>query len=196
MTRLQKQEEITLDFPRQLVIFLEENQSIKDQVSFNMRLPDGQYIKYKVPVMKYWQYSVQALKDKKMYALLPLQVFKARKRIMTIYHSNKAHTEKAQLINKEFEVLLATIKTTIDVLKKLKEQDEIYVSDLEKILKVMTNITEYLYNKYGHYTDVGNQVYTMVTTLYNPVIEERGKKKGKIEGKIEDILDILKVSVK
>ena len=40
----------------------------------------------------------------------------------------------------------------------------------------------------------------MVTTLYNPVIEERGKKKGKMEGKIEgkiegkteDILDILK----
>jgi len=52
---------------------------------FKLRLPDGQEIRFSVPVLKYWEYSAEDLKNKKMYALLPLQVFKARKRIKTIY---------------------------------------------------------------------------------------------------------------
>ncbi|MDQ2085352.1 hypothetical protein RBH29_02725 [Herbivorax sp. ANBcel31] len=53
------------------------------------------------------------------------------------------------------------------------------------------NITEYLYNKYGDYTQTSTEVYDMVRTLYDPAIEMKGKIEGKIEGKVEDILELL-----
>ena len=56
------QDEIRLEFPRQLVIFLEENENIKDQLAFILGLPDGQDIRYTVPVMKYWRYTAEDLK--------------------------------------------------------------------------------------------------------------------------------------
>jgi len=183
--------EIRLDFPKQLVIFIEENENIKDELSFLMVLPDGKEVRYKVPTMKYWQYSAEKLKDKKLYALLPLQVFKSRKRMEKIYNSKKEYTEKAHLINEEFKILLDTIRNTIDTLREINESNEILISDLEKILRVIMNITEYLYNKYGEYDKTSTEVYNMVKTLYDPAVEMKGKLEGKIEGKIEDILELL-----
>jgi hypothetical protein len=113
------QNEIKLDFPKQLVIFIEENENIADELSLVMSLPDGNEARYTVPTMKYWNYSIQNLQEKKMYALLPLQVFKSRKKMLTISNSKKPHHEKAQLIAKEFDTLLDTIKLTIDALTQL-----------------------------------------------------------------------------
>lgn len=180
-------EEIRLEYPRQLVIFLEENENISDQLSFILELPDGNTIRYAVPVVKYWKFTAQDLKDKRMYALLPLQVFKSRKRIQTIYNGSMPETRKGQLINEEFEKLIGTISVTMNILEELHESKEIYVSDLEKILRVIKNITEYLYNKYGEYKKVDEEVMEMVTTLYNPIIKEEGK----IEDRIEAILELL-----
>ena len=77
------------------------------------------------------------------------------------------------------------IRNTIDTIRELKESKEIFVSDLEKILRVITNISEYLYNKYGEYAKTGEEVYRMVKTLYDPADEERGIMKGKMEGILE-----------
>jgi hypothetical protein len=64
-------DDIKLEFPKQLVIFLEENENIKDSLSFEMELPDKNSVKYTVPD---WKYSAQDLKDKRMYALLPYKI--------------------------------------------------------------------------------------------------------------------------
>ena len=211
INELDPKEEIRLDFPRQLVIFLEENKNIKERLFMILKLPDQSEIKYTVPIMKYWEYTIEELTKRKMYALLPLQVFKARKKIMTVYTGNKSETEKAQLITLELEKLLDTIKHTLKILEELHQKNELVIYDLEKILMVITNITEYLYNKYGQYKHVKKEVYQMITTLYNPLIKEEGEREGRIkgeregkikgeregkikgkrEGKIEDILELL-----
>lgn len=41
----------------------------------NVVFPKGNTFKYTVPVMKYWKYSDKDLIKKKMYPLLPLQLF-------------------------------------------------------------------------------------------------------------------------
>ncbi len=43
-------EETILYYPKQLVIFLEENRNIKDELYFKLRLPDDQEIRFSVPV--------------------------------------------------------------------------------------------------------------------------------------------------
>ena len=51
-----------------------------------MRLvfPDGQEVKYIVPVMRYWKYDDQQIIKQKMYPLLPLQIFKLRYRMESL----------------------------------------------------------------------------------------------------------------
>jgi len=85
-------------FPRQVVLFLEENDAIGEAVAFRLRLPDEQEIVYEVPAVRYWQWSPQDLRQSRMYALLPLQVFKARKRIRSIADGGKPEAEKRRLI--------------------------------------------------------------------------------------------------
>ena len=179
----ENKEETILYYPKQLVIFLEENRNIKDELYFKLRLPDGQEIRFSVPVLKYWKYSAEDLKDKKLYALLPLQVFKSRKRIKSIYNNEYIkYEDKGKLINTEFKKLIEIIQSTINVLGELYNSYEIIGTDLEKILRVLRNITEYLYNKYGEYSSVGKEVDIMVTTLYNPIIAEEAKREGVAEG--------------
>ncbi|MDI6602228.1 MAG: hypothetical protein QME46_10720, partial [Thermoanaerobacteraceae bacterium] len=176
------EEEIKLEFPKQLVIFLEENENISDHLSMTLVLPDGQELRYTVPVMQYWKYTPIELKDKKMYALLPLQVFKSRKKIKAIYDSNRSEEEKAQLINEEFEKLIDTVNEVLNILNKLHDRKEIFTGDLKRILDVLVNITGYLYSKYGKYRKIDEEVTIMVKTLYDPAIKEEGIKEGRIEG--------------
>lgn len=107
----QEGEEIILDFPKQLVIYLEENQNIKDVIVLQIRKPDGDIERYEFPTMKYWEYTQEDLINKKMYALLPFQVFNMRKWIESISNSNRTHQEKAQLINIEFKKLIKVIES-------------------------------------------------------------------------------------
>ena len=72
------QEETVFYIPKQLVIFIEQNPSIKDVLRLRLIFPDGQEVKYRVPVMKYWEYGKEEIVEQKLYPLLPLQVFNLR----------------------------------------------------------------------------------------------------------------------
>ncbi|MDI6602301.1 MAG: hypothetical protein QME46_11100 [Thermoanaerobacteraceae bacterium] len=174
--------EIRLAFPKQLVIFLEENENISDHLSMTLVLPDGQELKYTVPVMQYWKYTPIDLESQKMYALLPLQVFKSRKKITSIYESNRPEEEKAQLINEEFNKLIDTTNTVLNIVKKLHDEKEIPIKDFGRILDVLVNVTSYLYSKYGEYRKIDEEVTIMIKTLYDPAIKEEGIKEGIKEG--------------
>ncbi len=193
-------EEIKLEFPKQLVIFLEENENISDHLSMILVMPDGQEIKYKVPVMQYWKYTPADLEKQKMYALLPLQVFKSRKKINSIYESSRPEEDKAGLINQEFEKLKDTVAEVLNILSRLYDQQEIFTGDLKRILDVLVNINDYLYSKYGKYSDIDEEVTAMIRTMYDPKVKEEGKiegikegiERGRIRKAQENILDAIK----
>lgn len=196
-----------IEFPKQLVIYLEEVEGLGDELAMEIVLPDGNVVKYGVPVLKNWILTPGELEKKKMYALLPLQVFKSRKSIEAICSSKKAKAEKARLVNNEFEKLRQTLLEINTVLKKLAEdaiRDDNLCRDLGMILAILNNICEYLYNKYGEYNEIKREVLeSMVTTYYNPKLIEMGKKEGVKkgieegiregirEGKIQDIIELL-----
>ncbi|MBP1988436.1 hypothetical protein [Paenibacillus eucommiae] len=139
------QEKILMKFPRQLVIYLEENEAIQESQSLALSLPDGREVEYTVPTMKYWTYTPEMLKRQKLYALLPLLAFSSRKRLKLIYESKKPEKEKSLLISEQFEQMKKTIEKTLEVLGELHDAKEIGTGDLERILRVLQNITTYLY---------------------------------------------------
>lgn len=176
-------EEIVLDFPKQLVIYLEENKSIKDLILLKIRKPNGIIEQYEFPTMKYWEYTQEDLINKKMYALLPFQVFNMRKAIESISSSSKGHEEKAQLINIEFNKLIKLIGSIGKNTAELYEKKEIQISDFDRILSVLKNISDYIYNKYGEYKEKEKEVETVITSLYNPAVAKEGEKRGEERGK-------------
>ena len=43
--------------PKQLMIFIEQNKNIKNGLKMKIVFPDGQEVKYIVPVVKNWEYN-------------------------------------------------------------------------------------------------------------------------------------------
>jgi hypothetical protein len=56
---------IVLIIPKQLVVFLEQNRNINDVLEMKLIFPDGQEVKYTIPVMKYWEFDDKKLLEKR-----------------------------------------------------------------------------------------------------------------------------------
>ena len=177
------QEETVFYIPKQLVIFIEQNPSIKDELRLRLIFPDGQGIKYRVPVMKYWEYSKEKILEQKLYPLLPLQVFKLRYQMEKI-KNRKNHTEQElrEIIQKAQQI----VENISNEAARLFRSEEIDGDDLHKILLANEELFRYLNSRYVNDEKLNEEVLSMTRTLYNPIVAEKAKLEGKLEGKLED----------
>ncbi|SMB82640.1 conserved hypothetical protein (putative transposase or invertase) [Desulfonispora thiosulfatigenes DSM 11270] len=182
--------ETVIYIPRQLVIFIEQNSNIKDELKMRLIFPDGQDIRYTVPVMKYWEYDARTLINEKMYPLLPLQVFKLRYKMESLRKRDENKNNKTNLRKAVLEAKREAEHIALEA-KKLYEKDEINGDDLHKVLLAVGNLFEYLNDKYGEDKKLVEEVFSMTRTLYDPVVAEkalaRGELKGRKEGRKEGI---------
>lgn len=180
---------LTLFFPRQLVIYLEENESIREQVELVLVFPDGQTFRYRVPVMRYWMNTPQDLTGKKLYALLPLQVFRWRKRLQALERSKLQEEEKRRRMAEAFNGLKETVGLTLERLRQLHDERELSGADLERLLEAMQALMNYLYNRYGQYEKLDEEVRQMLKPWIDPKVKRKalmeGRREGKLEGKIQ-----------
>ncbi|MGL4451055.1 MAG: hypothetical protein ACRCTZ_07700 [Sarcina sp.] len=114
----------TLYFPKQKVIFFEENKGIEDSLKLKIIFPDETEHIYEASVMKYWEYTEEEILEKKMYPLIPLQLFNLRKELKKLEAKNdlegiKGYAREARLIANK----LALISSD------LLEDEEIYGND-------------------------------------------------------------------
>ncbi|WP_135548253.1 RpnC/YadD family protein [Paenibacillus cymbidii] len=186
--------ELTLEYPAQRVIVLEENGNIPDSLSLLLKFGDGLQVRYSVPVMKYWEWSAEQLLARGLYALLPLQVFGARAKLKRLARSKRPDAEKRVQVEEQFRQLQVTLGGTLRILDELYERGELPFDDLEHMLRIVTYIAEHLYAQYDPYPHWNEEVDRLIKTLIDPKIWERGKregrKEGKIEGKIEGKLEV------
>ena len=180
----------TIYFPKQKVIFFEENKNIKDELKLRIVFPDEKEITYFVSVMKYWEYSDEELIEKKMYPLIPLQFFKLRKILEKAHNKNDIEKIKEiSLIAKNLANKLAKESAV------LFEEDEILGEDFHKMLLAIQNLIEYLNRNYINDDDIEKEVSTMTKTLYDPEVEKKGMEKGMEEGKVQAAINFLKLGI-
>lgn len=172
-----KEEIKTIYFPKQKVIFFEENKSIKNQLKLKIIFPDEQEIIYTVDVIKYWEYTDKELKEKKMYPLMPLQLFNLRKELEKAHNKNDLKKIK-ELSQKAKNLAEKLAKESA----KLFEEDEILGEDFHKMLLAIQNLIEYLNRNYMKDENIENEVNKMTKTLYDPEVEKRGIEKGIKQG--------------
>ena len=163
----------TIYFPRQKVIFFEENNNIRDSLNLKIVFPDNQEVNYVVEVIKYWEFTDEDLSEKKMYPLIPLQLFSLRKEL-----------EKAQKKNdidkiNELSCIAKNLATKLSKeYAQLFENDEIFGEDFHKMLLAIQNLIEYLNRNYLNDDNIEKEVTTMTKTLYDPEVEKKGIEKG------------------
>jgi hypothetical protein len=138
-------EETIFYIPRQLVIFIEQNPDIKDKLRLQLIFPDGQEVRYLVPVMKYWEYSKEEIIEQKLYPLLSLQVFKLR------YEMEKIKNRKTY-IEQELRELIREAQQIVEDISveavRLFQAEEIDGEDLHKILLANAELFRYLNSRY------------------------------------------------
>jgi hypothetical protein len=187
------QEEMVFYIPKQLVIFIEQNPSIKDELRLRLIFPDGQEVNYRVPVMKYWEYGKEEILKQKLYPLLPLQVFKLRYQMEKI-KLRKTHSEQElrELIEKAQQI----VEEMANEAARLFKAEEIDGGDLHKILLANEELFRYLNSRYVNDEKLNEEVLSMTRTLYNPIEVEKAKLDGIIEGKLEGKLEDARKALK
>ena len=61
-----------ITFPHSCVLYLRHNANTKEEGQMTVRMPDGQEVYYKVPIIKCQEYTKEEIFEKKLYVLLPL----------------------------------------------------------------------------------------------------------------------------
>lgn len=164
---------IVMTFPKQRVIFIEENSSIKDSLEARIILPDGNEFKYTVPIMKYWEYNDEMLIENKMYPLIPLQIFLLRKEIAKAKRSNDINKIKYfsnEILNLSWKIGSESTE--------LLNKDIIEFEDYEKMLIAIKRLVEYFKDNYIDDETLIEEADKMIKTLYDPEVARKAMEKG------------------
>ena len=189
-------------FPKQAVLYLEEGKGIQDELKLKVVFPitdkGEQQVIYKVIVKKAWEIDKKEKLERGLYSLLPLEIFKLRRKI----ERTKTASED------EFLRLSKQVKNdTINIINmamELMNEGKITEEDYTKITEATTYLLRYFSENYAD-LKLSKEVSEVSEYIYTKGKDE-GKKEGIKEGrnkeKIElarnllDVLDIKTISLK
>jgi len=177
----------TIFFPKQKVIFFEENKNIMDIIKLKIVLPSGDSFLYSVPVMKYWEYSDKELLENRMYPLLPLQLFNLRRELEQ--YKRKNDIKKINELSIKAKEIAEKIANES---KELFEKNEIIGEDFHKMLLAIQNLIEYLNRNYFNDEKIEEEVIRVTKTLFDSEVERKGMEKGEKKKAIEIAVEMLK----
>lgn len=183
LKKYQSSDQTTIYIPNQLVIFIEENKGIPDEIWLKMVFPNQQEVIYSVPTLKYWQYTKEEIVAKRLYPLLPLQVFKIRVEMEKIRRKN-GNREHLQTMIEQAKEVVGEIGSEA---RRLYDCKTITTDDLHKILLANKNLFDYLNERYIGDKELESEVSKMTKSLIDPAVLQEGIEKGKIEGIVEGI---------
>ena len=173
--------------PKSIVIHVEKGENIPDcyETEIVDVKDDGseEIIHRSVPIIKYWKLTDKELIEKKLYPLLPLQIFLLRGELKRLAKEQDSE-DKNKLIQ---DIKNLTEKIIIEV-KKLAEEGKINKGDDDRIITALARLIKYLTTQYSFDEKLNQEVSTMIKSVFTTLKEEgisEGKVKGKIEGKTE-----------
>ena len=111
--------------------------------------------------------------EKKMYLLIPLQLFNLRKKLHSAKKKNDINTIK------ELSIVARNLAEKLaNESKELFDQDEILGEDFHSMLLAIQNLIEYLNRNYIDDENLEEEVNIMTKSLYDPEVEKKGIEKG------------------
>ena len=119
------------------------------------------------------EFTEEELIKRKMYPLIPLQLFSLRKELEVAQKKNDiVKIQQLSVIAKNLATKLANES------KELFCENEILGEDFHKMLLAIQNLIEYLNRNYFNDDKLEEEVITMTKSLYDPEVEKQGIQKG------------------
>jgi len=159
---------IQLNYPKQYVIFVEQNDAIPErELTMKVILWDGDEKEYKVPIMRYWLETPESLEAKGLEPLLPLQVFKIRKGLIEIARSRKTEVEKEKLTEEKLREIISIYTEVTEKIRNWTENDEFLTEyHAEQMLLAVQHLSEYLYSGYKKYAEIESEAIKMTESKW------------------------------
>jgi hypothetical protein len=102
-----------IKLPEPYLIVLEEDKNVPDHIYLEIEVPKQDTIIYRCKVLKYFNYNIDRLLKENMYILLPLQIFKLRKKMYKISASNLSFEKKKSKMTYLYNQLKIVIEDTL-----------------------------------------------------------------------------------
>jgi hypothetical protein len=108
-----KEGKIKIKLPEPYLIVLEEDKTIPDDIYLEIEIPKQNEVTYRCKVLKYFDYNIDTLLKENMYLLLPLQIFRLRKKMYQISSSSLPIEKKKTKMIDVYNQLKIVIEDTL-----------------------------------------------------------------------------------
>ena len=129
--------------PKAVVIHFEGSGNIPDQYKKGVVFPNGTRNEYTVDVIKYWTLDDKELIDKKLYNLLPLQLFTLRAELDKITADGSEPSKQTATTKAKTE-----IDKIVGLVEQLYQDNEINADDHDKIITGLAELVKHLDERY------------------------------------------------
>jgi len=183
----------TVEIPRlrlsqSLVIHFEKGGNIPDKYRMIIEYADGTEHEYTAEVFKYWDYDSTMLIGKKLYNLLPLQLFILRAELDKLTKDKSAESKQ-----KAATKVISLTENLANTLMGLYDDKAFDVNDLDKIISSLNELLAHLRDRYGIAEELSKGVENMIKTLYDERLVKRVKEETKEEERLETAKTLLEM---
>jgi predicted transposase/invertase (TIGR01784 family) len=166
--------------PRAVVVHFEESGSIPDRYSLEVEFPNGTVSEYTADVLKYWAMDECELIERKLYILLPLQVFLLRAKLESAAKANDEQERQKAIA----DAMRATERTR-DIIAGLYEENTFDMDDYDKLMLGLSEAFRHINDRYGVDPGLNMEVDEMVKTFLDKNVRKKLKKLENVEKQIK-----------
>ena len=175
--------------PKAVVIHFEESKTIPARYVKGVVFPSGVRVEYTVDVIKYWTLSETALVSKKLYNLLPLQLFTLRAELDKITADGSEQSKQLAVTKSK-----AAIDKIVPIVEQLYQDGEINADDNDKIITGLAELVKHLDERYKLNEKLSGV--NDVIKVLNIAKKAENKAKLDIAKELLDVLDIPTIAEK
>jgi hypothetical protein len=181
-SKIKADEEITVEFPSQIILFLKHNESIPDELNLTIKMPyTEQKIKYIVPTFKIWEHDPDYYKKQKLYIMLPLRIINLSEELENLKKRKLQEEEKTKLLTEYRRKITEVIESIIKELKDALKTDDLIIEECNKILMEFSTLAGELFSE--EVKDIEQEVNEMAKMIIDPEVYRRGFEEGIEKGK-------------
>ena len=173
-------------FPRPCILYLDEGKkdTIPDEYTLTLLFENQGEFSYKVPLVKLQNMSVEELNEKKMFALLPFQLLKLRKKIENL----RTEENLEELQNFVVNDIIASID-------KNAEAGNISSTEAFDLKALTTLLYMKIYSKYKELEDftmrLCDQSLELPSDKYEKTVEELEEENKELKDKVSNLESVL-----
>ena len=174
-------------FPRPCVIYLDEGKkdTIPDEYSLILQFENQGEFKYKVPIVKLQNISLQEMNEKKLIILLPFLLLKVRKKLEKV--RSKEHIEELKNL---------VVNDIIHSIRKNEEVGNISHTDSLDLIELTTKLYMKIYSKYKELEAftmrLCDQSLGLISDKYEKTVEELEDENSELKNIIESKDELIK----